>query len=310
MKKNLIILAIAIVATTTIQAQSCPEILTSTFKIKSDNSGPCAKIFSFDFINHSNGSKRIKVDVDVANVNLIDVCYDASDQKDVQRTITTPAFLACSMGDIKITITPFNGSNCGAANCAPTIVVFGSSLLPVSFSSFTVTRSNDRVLLKWSTDSEINNKGFIAERNTNGNWEQLNFIASAALNGNSSNRIDYQYSDMNYTKGMTQYRIRQIDIDNKSKYSEVRAIRGIGQEAKTVIYPNPSNDGRSNIVFETPARRDIFLTDMAGRTINQWRAYSANSLQVSNLVPGMYNLRFTNLETGERSMEKIVIANH
>lgn len=309
MKKYLFALAIALIATTTIQAQSCPEILQSTFSLKNDNVVPCLKTFSFDFINHSNGSKRIKVNVAVANVNLIQICYDASDEKDVQRTITTPGFLSCLVSDIVISLTPYNGSNCNTADCAPTIIMFGSTLLPVSFSSFTVTRSNDNVLLKWSTVSEINNKGFIVERNSNGNWEQLNFVASAALNGNSSNRIDYQYSDINYAKGMTQYRIRQIDIDNKSKYSEVRAIHGTAQVAKTVIYPNPSNDGRTNIVFETTARREIILTDMAGRMINQWRAYTANSLQVSNLLPGIYNLRFTNLETGERSMEKIVIAN-
>src|SRR6185503_18214314 len=107
MKKIISVLAIAIIATTTIQAQSCPDILQSTFSINPDNSAPCSKTFSFDFINHSNGSKRIKVNVDVANVNVIQICYDASDEKDVQRTIITPAFLACLMGDIKITITPY-----------------------------------------------------------------------------------------------------------------------------------------------------------------------------------------------------------
>ena len=182
--------------------------------------------------------------------------------------------------------------------------------LPVSFKSFTAARNRSNVLVKWETATEINNSGFAVERNINGTWEQLVFVASQALNGNSDALLSYQFTDLNNTKGITQYRIRQIDIDAKSKYSEVRAVRGEGQLGKTIVYPNPSNDGRVTIVFdEVASARQVSLVDVSGRIIKQWKAVDNNNLQIENLNPGMYFLRIILPETGERSMEKIVVNN-
>jgi hypothetical protein len=311
-KKILPVLVFALTATafTTSAQNSCPTIINSTFKVTDDAVVPCMKTVSFDFINPSSGNKRINVTVNVANIDVLNICYDASGQNGVQRTITTPAFTACNLAAIKVLVTPYTGSSCGSAACAPTIISIGGALLPVIFSSFTVSRMTNNVQLKWSTGTEINNKGFIIERNSNGSWEQVGYVASTALNGNSSSRIDYQYTDASFAKGMTQYRIKQVDIDNSFKYSEVRAIRGLEQDAKTVVFPNPSNDGKTTVVFADASRRDIAVTDMAGRTITQYRSYTANSLQLSNLLPGMYSLRTTNLESGEISTEKIIVAMH
>ena len=180
--------------------------------------------------------------------------------------------------------------------------------LPVSFKSFTAARNRSNVLVKWETATEINNSGFAVERNINGSWEQVAFVASQAVNGNSDAILSYQYIDLNNTKGITQYRIKQVDIDLKSKYSEVRAIRGEGQLGKTVVYPNPTNDGKVNIVFEDGnVSRDISVSDMSGRTIKQLRGITNNNITIENLTPGMYSLRIVIPSTGEQSVEKIVV---
>ncbi len=108
---------------------------------------------------------------------------------------------------------------------------------------------------------------------------------------------------------MTEYRLRQIDIDGKFKFSEVRSVRGLEQTSRTtIVYPNPSNDGRVNVVFdESKSMRNISLMDMSGRMINEWKEFSSNSIQIDNLNPGMYSLRVIVLQTGEQSVEKIVI---
>ena len=53
---------------------------------------------------------------------------------------------------------------------------------------------------------------------------------------------------------------------------------------------------------------NLSLVDMSGRILKQWQNYSDNSLQISNLKPGMYNLRILNRSTGVLSNEKIVIS--
>ena len=179
--------------------------------------------------------------------------------------------------------------------------------LPVQFKSFTAIRNHSNVSLTWETASEQNNSGFAVERNTNAVWEQVAFITSQAVNGNSDVILNYQYTDLNNTKGITQYRIKQVGLDGKSTYSEVRAVRAEGQMGKVIVYPNPGN-GQVNIVFEDAGvRRDITLMDLCGRTMKQIRNVSNNNITMNNLAPGMYLLRVVVIETGEQLVEKIVV---
>ncbi len=185
----------------------------------------------------------------------------------------------------------------------------GCAPLPVDFKSFTAARNRSTVLLKWETMTEQNNSGFAIERNTGNNvWQEIAFVPSQASGGNSSDLLAYQYIDANNSKGVTQYRIRQVDIDNRSKYSQIRSVRGDGQAGKTLVYPNPSNDGRVNIVFEDKdVVRDIAVADMSGRIIKQLKGVSNNSILIDNLSPGMYSIRILSVETGEQVVEKIVV---
>jgi len=188
-----------------------------------------------------------------------------------------------------------------STQCAP---------LPVTFKSFTATRTNrSTVSLKWETVTEINNSGFAIQRNMGNNeWQTVTFINSQAQAGNSNSLLTYTYTDMNGSKGITQYRIKQVDLDNKAKFSEIRAVRGDGQDSRTIVYPTPSADGRVNVIFnEKNGTRDIILTDMYGRTIRQWNGITGNTIQIDNLSKGMYSLRIVTRETGEQVMEKVMV---
>ena len=164
------------------------------------------------------------------------------------------------------------------------------------------------MLLKWETAWEQNNAGFAVERNVNGAWEQVGWVASLAQNGNSDVMLNYTFMDNNNIKGITQYRIRQVDIDSKSTYSVIRSVRGDGQIGKTIIYPNPSNNGKVNVVFEDASvTREIAVSDMSGRLIRQIRGITNNNITIDNLNPGMYTIRIVSVETGEQVVQKIVV---
>jgi hypothetical protein len=180
--------------------------------------------------------------------------------------------------------------------------------LPVSFKSFTAARSQSTVYLKWETFWEQNSSGFAVERNTNGTWQQVGFVASQAQGGNSADILTYQFSDPNNVKGISQYRIKQVDFDNKSKYSEVRSVRGEAQMGSIIIYPNPSFDGKVYVSFEdVSVAREVSLADMSGRIIRQWKTITNNSITIENLTPGLYTLRVFIPATGEQQVQKIVV---
>jgi len=181
--------------------------------------------------------------------------------------------------------------------------------LPVSLRSFTAARNNSTVFLKWETVTEENSRGFYIERNPGSNvWQTLGFVSTKAINGNSSSLLTYEYSDINNAKGITQYRLRQIDINGKHAYSQIRAVRAGSQKGKTIIYPNPSNDGKVNVVFaDVNTIRDVSLMDMNGRVMKQWKGVANNNIQIDNLTVGFYTIRIIDTETGEQTVEKIVV---
>ena len=184
-----------------------------------------------------------------------------------------------------------------------------ATILPVSLRSFTAARNHSTIVLKWETVTEENSRGFYIERNPGNNvWQTLGFVSSKANRGNSSSLLNYEYSDINDAKGITQYRLRQVDFDGKHAYSPIRAVRAGSQKGKTIVYPNPSNDGRVNVVFaDVNTIRDVSLMDMNGRVMKQWKGVANNNIQIDNLTAGFYTIRIVDTDTGEQTVEKIVV---
>ena len=181
--------------------------------------------------------------------------------------------------------------------------------LPIKLRSFDANRNKSNVDLKWETEIEDNNNGFYVERKlSNGGWQHIAFVASKAANGNSNSALTYDFTDFNNTKGISQYRLRQVDIDGKQSYSLIRSVRGEGQKSNTIIYPNPSGDGKVNIVFESAnSIRDVSLMDVSGKTLKQWKGVTNNNIQIDNLNAGFYTVRIVNVETGEQVVEKFIV---
>jgi hypothetical protein len=164
---------------------------------------------------------------------------------------------------------------------------------PVQLTSFTAARKNELVELKWTTATEINNKGFYIEReNGNNNWQQLAYVPSLAANGNSTDILRYQYTDNNQLKEVSQYRILQQDLNGKNVYSEIRMVKGYGQTFGLQVFPNPSVNGNITVVMENAGTETVLqLIDMNGKIVRTWNHVSSNSMQISGINAGMYILR-------------------
>jgi hypothetical protein len=198
----------------------------------------------------------------------------------------------------------------GFANSIGSVIVEEAcATLPIKLRSFTAARNRSEVLLKWETETEENSKEFAVQRKLgNGPWVTVGNVQSKAINGTSTLPLSYEYTDYNNTKGVSQYRLKQIDLDSKSAFSPIRSVRGDGQKGKTIVYPNPSSDGKINIVFEDAGTvRDVSVMDMSGRMIRQWKGITNNNIQMENLNAGFYSVRIVNAETGEQVVEKFVV---
>jgi hypothetical protein len=223
-----------------------------------------------------------------------------------EQTKTVTATLSSSFAGQDVFVV-MNLGGLSVSQLLPTIAC-ATIPLPVSLKSFNAKRVNTTAALNWETASESNNRGFLIQRNTGGGWKDVFFVESKAAGGNSSSLLTYEFNEANTEKAVTQYRLKQVDIDGKSKVSEIRSIKGISQTSKTMVYPNPSNDGSVNILFDDErGTRDVLISDMGGRIIKQYRNVSATTMRVDQLNPGMYTIRITNQSSGSQQNEKLVI---
>ncbi len=186
-------------------------------------------------------------------------------------------------------------------NCIP---------LPVKFISFTARRNGSMINLDWQTGLEQNNTGFEVQRKMGtGNFETIAFVPTQATGGNSEVTLSYSYSDFNNSSTITEYRLKQIDIDRQSTYSDVKAAKGIGQRASIIIYPNPSSNGEVHILLDDlNIMHSISVIDMSGRIIKQWDAHDDTYFTVSNLAPGYYILKFVDHATDKVTLRKFIIS--
>lgn len=309
MKKTVLTIILASFCFVISNAQSsCPVIDQSTFHFV-DQRNPTKKRISFSYYNTTNGKKSIVVVVKVKNEEVINDVINISGDKKKEKRYTSDDFTAPNLADVVVEITPHSSQNAGGSACSGTFRSIGGAPLPVSFGSFTATRSHSLVSLKWETLTESNNTGFNIERfNISSNtWESIAFVSSLAVSGNSNMKLSYQYNDNNGSGNITQYRIKQTDFDGKFSYSPVRAVQGQNQLARTVVFPNPSSNGKVTVLYPDATARNIVLFDMTGRIIKEWKNYSNNTLQVDRLNPGMYNLRSSGSQNIDATTERIVI---
>ena len=262
--------------------------------------------------------------VDPLNVPTIVSVFDITDPANqfLVTEVTFGAGLLLNNGDVKFCyyVGPANNNNLGGRNSLFRFLISyaGGALcaeqgslgtLPVSFGAFSAIRSNSVVALKWTTASESNNLGFEIQRLIGiGSWQTISFVATQADHGNSATDLSYSYTDLNQTKGISQYRIKQVDIDKRYKFSEIRAVRGDDQKGKTIVYPNPSSDGKVNIIFnEAAGIRNISLMDINGRIIKQMKGVTNNNILFENLKAGIYTIKIVNNETSEQEVQKFVV---
>ncbi|MGE5804427.1 MAG: T9SS type A sorting domain-containing protein [Ignavibacteria bacterium] len=166
--------------------------------------------------------------------------------------------------------------------------VGGTNPVPVELTSFTADVNGQNVNLKWTTASEINNRGWDVERKQadkkSSLWEKTGFVEGS---GNKTELSNYSFADKNAGVGKYLYRLKQIDFDGASKYSQVLevVISGPREFALYQNYPNPFNPA-TLIKFDVPEAS--FVNISVFNSIGEKVATVVNE----KMEPGSYSRNF------------------
>jgi Metallo-peptidase family M12B Reprolysin-like/Secretion system C-terminal sorting domain len=209
-------------------------------------------------------------------------------------TNTTVRFMVQAVGNIFFDI----------SNANFTITFNGT--LPAGLIDFTAKAINGKIVLNWTTVFEQNNRGFEVQRSVNmaDAFVPIGFVNGT---GNSFSNQQYSFTDNTVQKNVRYYyRLKQVDIDNRSTYSPVRSvIISDSKLANITLAPNPVVDK----LFITLNQNKIHLLtaevfDVSGKLLMQRRfvnplPLSVLEVNIPELSSGVYILRLISGEDQE-----------
>lgn len=191
----------------------------------------------------------------------------------------------------------------------------GLEILPVTLSAFKADLFNQGTRLSWTTAAENNNKGFNIERSTNGiNFSTIGFEASKAVDGNSKLPLQYQFEDRTLAQGRNYYRLKQIDKDGESTYSDIKWVqKGDGTSFAAQVRTNPIvNELSISIFMQENSKVQIALLNNSGGVVlssdkSLEKGENIVNLPASNLPKGVYYVTLRDAKNPEKPITMKVI---
>lgn len=167
--------------------------------------------------------------------------------------------------------------------------------LPIELVSILATPFEDHILLRWVTESEVNNTGFHIERFSNENaWETIAFVNGS---GTKSSQSRYTFQDNHIIKNRTYYyRLRQEDYDGRYEYTKIVNAEISGRFSIGDVYPNPVGSlAYIDVNFEGSENAKLDIIDAVGRRITtkviDLQDNELLTLRLDDLRSGKYTVR-------------------
>ncbi len=157
-------------------------------------------------------------------------------------------------------------------------------VVPVEFTTFNADVNNGTVVLNWSTATETNNQGFEVQRNSGNGFEALAFIQG---NGTSTQSHSYSFTDNTVRDGKYSYRLKQVDFDGTSSYSNTVDVDIAMPKVYSLSqnYPNPFNPSTQiNFSLAADSKVTLKIFDILGQEVA--------TLLNGNLVAGAHTANF------------------
>jgi hypothetical protein len=176
--------------------------------------------------------------------------------------------------------------------CGNDVEEIAINLLPVELTFFKGEIFGDLIYLKWQTASELNNVGFFVERSQDGlRWKEMDFIKGF---GTTLETHDYKWADTTPDSGNNYYRLKQVDRDGTTNYSEIVVVNFDKSKLETfVVAPNPTQGYVAfNYQFSIQA---VQVLDQLGKVVKNIQQ-PTNGIDLTELPKGIYTIIATTAE--------------
>lgn len=200
--------------------------------------------------------------------------------------------VAADSGFYKVVVT-----NNGCSRTDSVRIRLNASYLPIELIDFSGKTEDGINILSWQTAAELNNDYFEVFRSIDAvEWQSVGTVQG---HGTTSVINSYELNDENPQAGVNYYRLKQVDIDGKFKYSHTIALTNTSTEERRAenmsVYPNPARNEvwiRSDINLDDNNHIQIQLLNYLGERIyNGTLSDNLQKVSMDDLPKGLYFLQ-------------------
>jgi len=120
-------------------------------------------------------------------------------------------------------------------------------------------------------------------------------IARASGHGTSTVPQHYTYRDYTLRSKSIYYRLKQVDFDGTSTYSNVVAVLSDGEPMVIKLFPNPTSSSFTLDVYgNAVGKLQVDVTDESGKHIETHVTIDGPIDLGTNWAPGLYMVRIKN----------------
>jgi hypothetical protein len=166
-----------------------------------------------------------------------------------------------------------------------------SAPLPVTFLAFIARETTaGTVQLLWNVADEVHVNGYEVETSTDG----INFTTAGFVTATGKDNYSFPYNEA--IKGTRFFRVRNIDIDNRYKYTGIIRIQNKNTSTQIKVYPVPAAD---LLFLEHPKQaKEVTIQVININGIQVLQTYSLpnsyqTSLNLTGMKPGVYFIIYT-----------------
>ncbi len=151
-------------------------------------------------------------------------------------------------------------------------------------------------MLEWSTSTEINSHNFIIEKSLDGiEFTNIGLLEAAGMSGEKKS---YRFLDMEMNNDRSLYRLRQVDLDGRSNYSQTVLLnRMLPNQFSVVAMGKTSFDKSFEVTFDVleDVTMEFTVSDLDGNIIQQRKEeieYGLNDIifDLSDEKEGIYKI--------------------
>lgn len=243
-------------------AENCGE--NGCFVFTLEQALPQDLTLNYTLVHNGNGQFVAPIPVSVffpAGTTTVAVCAEA-----------IPGTMGTELNSLEIILdtsqSPLLGCSCANdGEIVESVLYFcdPETVLPVTWLDFQAEAHppSDEVFCTWTTGIEVNNSHFIVERSADmADWTPVGMVPGA---GNSTTPRDYGLVDPAPLRGISYYRVMQVDYQGDTSPSVVRQVR-LGGDGRLSVHPNPGanifhlngHEGGTVTIFDMRGRRVPF----------------------------------------------------